>query len=42
MGCVKSSREIRIQKQTLMEIKTKEEIEQSIGVKNFIKGPKKN
>ena len=41
MGCVKSSREIRIQKQTLMEIKTKEEIEQSIGVKNFIKGPKK-
>ena len=40
MGCVKSSREITIKKQTLIESKTKEEKDQNIG-KKFIKGPEK-
>ena len=42
MGCVKSSREITVKKQTLIESKTKEEKDENIGVKNFIKGPEKN
>ena len=41
MGCVKSSREITINK-TIGETKTNDEIRQSIGLKNFIKGTEKN
>ena len=41
MGCVKSSRAITINK-ILGETKTNDEINQSIGLKNFIKGTEKN